>query len=226
MLRWLAILLVGFAWRAGAQDPLRTLPKNYWVEFENPWVRVIHVRYLPHEIVPLHDHPGPPTLFVYLSNAGVVRFLHGESNVVDGERPPVRVGQMRLNPGKKETHRVQNISDQQSDFLRVEFPTVPLALPDFDKRIPVADEAFWSMERPEQVVFDDAHLRLTRIGVAPEMHLAFPAQAGGRTLWLAVAAEGAIVNGKEAHAGEAWDTPALEVRSGAIQVELVRVEVK
>ena len=220
-------LLMGVAVAvAGAQDPLRTLPKNYWVEFETPWVRVIHVRYRPHEIVPLHDHPGPATLFVYLSDAGQVRFLHGESDVVDGVRPAVKVGQMRLNPGKTETHRVENVSDQQSDFLRVEFPTVPLGLPDFDVRIAPANEAFWQAETANKVEFEDTHLRVVRWGVPAHGDATLKASPDRKTAWLAVRVEGATVEGKPAHAGQAWADAQLAVHAGAARVEIVEVELK
>lgn len=219
-------LLLFTGLRVGAQDPLRTLPKNYWVEFSNPWVRVIHVRYLPHEMVPLHDHPGPATLFVYLSDAGQVRFLHAESDVVDGARPPVKTGQMRLSPGKTESHRVQNLSDQQSDFLRVEFPSVPLDLADFDKRIAPADPAFWQTPVPDKVEFDDTHLRVTRLGVLPGESLVLKAPGDGKTVWLAVAVDGGIAAGKPLHAGEAWTAQDQTVVAQKTRLELLRLELK
>ncbi len=56
------------------QDPLRALPKNYQLAFENDVVRVIRVHYGAHEKLLVHDHPKTPTIYVYLSDAGPVRF--------------------------------------------------------------------------------------------------------------------------------------------------------
>ena len=146
--------------------------------------------------------------------------------MVDGLRPPVKVGQMRLNPGKTETHRVENISDQQSDFLRVEFPTVPLGLTDFDVRIAPANEAFWQTATARKVEFDDTHLSVVRWGVQPHGEEALTASPGKKTAWLAVRVEGATVDGKPAHAGQAWAEPKLAVQAGATAVEMVQVELK
>jgi hypothetical protein len=73
-MRILSLLAVG-AGLAFSQDPLRTLPKNYQLTFENEFVRVIRVHYGRHEKLS-HDHPKTPTVYVYLSDAGRVKFKH------------------------------------------------------------------------------------------------------------------------------------------------------
>lgn len=226
MLRLYAGLLFCCATLACAQDPLRTLPNNYWVEFETPWTRVIHVRYPAGATVAQHDHPEVPTLFVYLSDSGPVRFEHGGGEEVDTTRPALKEGQMRLSPGQRETHRIVNLGTVQSDFLRAEFVSLPLGLKELDKRIAAPDAAFWQFPKPERVEFDDPHLRVTRLGVAAGQLTKLSGVPGVRTLWLAVGAPGATVRGKPVHAGEAWDGPLLEVQAGTERAELVRVDVK
>src|ERR1700760_2120264 len=108
-----------------AQDPVKSLPQNYWLEFENPWVKVIHVRYPPHMKLEAHDHPPTPTLYVYLSDSGPVKLDHAGKDTFDLVRPPLKTGQMRISPGRLETHTVENLGDVQSDFLRVELKSLP-----------------------------------------------------------------------------------------------------
>jgi quercetin dioxygenase-like cupin family protein len=69
-----------------SQDPLRTLPKNYKLALENDVVRVIRVHYDAHERLPVHDHPKTPILYVYLSDAGPVRFKHKGDEPYDLQR--------------------------------------------------------------------------------------------------------------------------------------------
>ena len=42
----------------GTQDPVRVDPEHYRVELENEKVRVLRVRYGPHEKSVMHGHPA------------------------------------------------------------------------------------------------------------------------------------------------------------------------
>jgi hypothetical protein len=109
-----------------AQDPLSVLPGNYRVIYENPLVRVVHVLYRAHEKLPLHDHSKTPTVYVYLSDSGPVRFSHVEAHAFTIVRPPETAGTFRVSPGRIEKHEVENLGDIPSEFLRVELKAVPL----------------------------------------------------------------------------------------------------
>jgi hypothetical protein len=221
--RCLAVMaMVGMAVCGYGQNPLKTLPKNYWVEFENPWVRVVQVHYGAGERVAQHDHPKTPTLYVYLSDAGPVRFVHGGEDDFSLTRKPVKTGQLRLSPGREETHSVVSLSKTASDFLRVELKTLPLGFASLHGRVAAAEEDFW--RRPERVEFEDAHLRVTRVGVAPEKSVVL--EGGGRTVWLVVRGEEALGAGKAMHAGQALDSGRFEVRAGGKRVALFEVELK
>ena len=221
MMRLAMAMLVLTGATAGivAQDPIKTLPKNYWVEFENAQVRVVHVHYGAGEHVPVHDHPKTPTLYVYLSDAGPVKFVHTGDDDFALVRKPVRVGQLRLSPGREETHSVVSMSKTSSDFLRVEFKTLPLHLDSMHARMPPVGEDFWKMARPEKTEFEDAHLRIVRVGVLPGQ------SADLKGVVLAVRVNGATVNGKSGHSGEGWDG-SVKVVAGKSRVELLRVELK
>ena len=227
MWRVVAILLavVGVAGCGWAQDPLKTLPHNYWVEFEDPSVRVVHVHYGAGEHVPQHDHPRTPTLYVYLSDAGPVRFVHTGEDDFSIVRKPVQTGQMWLNSGRLETHRVESLSKTSSDFLRVEFKTLPLHIDSMHARVAATGEDFWRAAQPEKVEFEDTHLRIVRVGVQPGKSAMLESRAA-RVVWLAVRVDGAQCAGKTAHAGESWDAAKLGVQAGMKRVEILRVELK
>ena len=109
-----------------AQDPLETLPHAYTRVFENSAVDVIRAYYRPHEKLAVHDHSQFPTVYVYLSNSGPVRFTHVEENPFTMVRPPLQMGMFRVSPGRLEKHEVENLGDIPSEFLRVELKNVPL----------------------------------------------------------------------------------------------------
>ena len=72
----------------------------------------------------MHDHSANPTVYVYLSDSGPVRFTHTESRAEGGAgvltRPPIKAGAFRVSPGRRERHSVENLGSIPSDFLRVE----------------------------------------------------------------------------------------------------------
>ena len=110
---------------ASAQDPVKTFPNNYSVVFKNDAVTVIHAHYGPHEKVGVHDHSAFPTVYVYLSASGPVRFQHFETQTFTVDRPPVSKGAYRVAPGMIEKHTVENLGDISSDYYRVELKHVP-----------------------------------------------------------------------------------------------------
>src|SRR5690349_9550438 len=103
-----------------AQDAQAIAPRSYRPEFENQRVRVTRVVYQPRERIPLHDHPAIPTVYVYLRDSGPVRFVHIGEEPFTLTRPAVRAGGFRLSKGALETHRVESLTDQLTEYLRVE----------------------------------------------------------------------------------------------------------
>jgi hypothetical protein len=127
------VLYLGVAvsfWCSGifAQDPVKAFPASYSLVLENKAVAVIRVHYGPHEKVGVHDHSNYPTIYVYLSDSGPVRFQHYEEKPFTLDRPPAVKGAFRVSPGRPERHTVENLGDIPTDFLRVELKQVPLKL--------------------------------------------------------------------------------------------------
>lgn len=159
-------LLVGTALTAGlaAQDPVVVSPDAYHLEFENGWVKVTRVVYPPKTVIAPHLHTERASAYVYLNDGGPIVFKHEGLPYAGVTRPATRAGSFRVYKGLHEVHSVENPTDVPSEFLRVEFKTVPL------------DEAslrgtFLRDDPPPsgtgtRVQFDNAQVRITRVHVA------------------------------------------------------------
>jgi hypothetical protein len=132
-------------------NPMVAAAKNYRLEFENDSVKVIHAAYGSREKVPVHQHPTFPTVYVYLTDSGPMRFTHITPSYTV-ERRPVSAGGVRFNRNAHiETHVVENLSDMPNEYLRIELKTVPDS-PHPDARLSPDD----------QQGFEDAQVRISR----------------------------------------------------------------
>jgi hypothetical protein len=150
---------------SSAQDAVTTLPESYKLQFENAWVRVVRVHYGPNARLPTHTHTQFASAYVYLNDAGPVIFRHGDGTMGVVTRPPTRAGGFRLYSAFEEVHAVENTTAAPSDFLRVEFKTQPVEPRTLRGR-------FFRLASPEthieNVQFDNAQVRITRILVGPK----------------------------------------------------------
>ena len=100
-----------------AQDPTKTLPKSYKLEFENDSVRTVRVHYDANATLPEHEHPGGVTVYLYFNASPGVRFEHDDGIPIT--RPAVQPGAIRIGAGPGEHHTVTNLADTPTDFIRV-----------------------------------------------------------------------------------------------------------
>jgi len=174
------------------------------IEFENAWVRIVRVHYLPHEKTRAHDHPATPTVYVYTTDGGRLRIVHDEMEkpVI---RPVVKAGAVRFNRGAAEHHQVEELDGVASEYLRIELKTVPLELPQEDVRRAPSD----------RTPFENAMLRILR--VTCEANSACPASDHPEN-------PAVIVTGKKSQ----WlDANAPPVKNSSPEpIEQVRVELK
>jgi hypothetical protein len=120
-----AVTLLAVAFLARAQNPYSTLPRNYTLEFENESVRISRVKYFPGDKLAVHSHPSIPTVYVYLTDGGPIRFIH-KTPPFTLERPAVKAGGVRCNRNAQvETHEVEYLGDSATEYLRIELKTVP-----------------------------------------------------------------------------------------------------
>jgi hypothetical protein len=156
-----AAILCLLAIDAIAQDPLKSLPNAYKLEFENDWVRVVRVHYAPHEKLPAHEHTPTASAYVYLNDGGPVVFKHIDKEYGAVTRPAPTAGSFRVYHGIQEHHEVENQSDAPSEFLRVEFKTYPVN--EKSLRGKYYREDYPAGENFRKVQFENEQIRITRL---------------------------------------------------------------
>jgi quercetin dioxygenase-like cupin family protein len=121
-------LLFTLAAAAAAQ----VVPSDATLEFENPLVRVVRVRYRPHQKTAMHNHPATPTVFVYVTAGGRLRIGHeGEETTI---RPAVKAGAIRFQHAVAERHTVDELDGVASEYLQIELKAQPPDRPAADVR--------------------------------------------------------------------------------------------
>lgn len=147
------------------EDALVVAPQAYKLQSENEWVKVVRVRYAPHERIPAHDHNPTAAAYVYLNDGGPVVFNHLDKEYGAVTRAATKAGSLRIYFGIQELHEVVNTSPLPSDFLRVEFKTEPKNEMSLKGRF--FREPGPAGHNVEKVHFDNEQVRITRlIGVA------------------------------------------------------------
>ena len=94
------------------QDPVKVDPQHYKVEFENAKVRVLRVKYGPHEKSAMHEHPD--AVAVYITD------IHGQFKLPDGstQKADGKAGESLWTPAGK--HAPENIGDKAFELVLVE----------------------------------------------------------------------------------------------------------
>jgi len=159
----LAFVLAQVLLLAPVQGGTGAVERAYQTEFENARVRVTRVRYAPHEKLPTHGHPANPTVYVYLRDSGPVRFIHAGDDPFTLTRPAVKAGGFRLSKGAVETHSIESLSDQPTEYLRVEFKGLTVDRQLFRGRFPPEPRG---RRAAQKVRYEDKQVRITRITCA------------------------------------------------------------
>ncbi len=100
-----------------AQDPVKVDPKHYTVEFENAQVRVLRIRYGPHEKSVMHWHPAGVVILLTDMNTKF-HLANGKTEDRSG-----KAGETR--PALAEKHLPENLSDQPFEAILVELKAKP-----------------------------------------------------------------------------------------------------
>jgi hypothetical protein len=140
-----------------SQEPTRTLPKSYKVEFENDRVRAVRVHYDAKAKLPEHEHPGGITVYFYFNASPGVLFQHDDG--VPITRPSVQPGAIRIGSGPGEHHTVTNLADTPTDFLRVLLKNTDVAI----KGRPM------TRMPPGVMEYDNPMVHISRINLQPGM---------------------------------------------------------
>jgi hypothetical protein len=148
-----------------AQDPMKVAARNYQLQFENDWVRLVRVHYGPREVVPAHFHTERAAAYVYLNDGPPIVFRHVNLPYGDATRPATKTGSFRLYRGIKEVHSVENRTDQESDFLRVEFKTEPAGEDSLRGRF--HREEATPGTNAQKIQFENPQVRISRLTMWP-----------------------------------------------------------
>ena len=98
-----------------AQDPVKVDPKHYTVEFENSQVRVLRIKYGPHEKSIMHRHPNAVAVFLTDGNT-TFTLPKGDPQVTSN-----KAGETRWTPGG--LHLPENTGEQPFEVILVELKT-------------------------------------------------------------------------------------------------------
>lgn len=109
---------------AMAQDATKVDPKHYKVEYEDDNVRVVRIKYGPHEKSVMHEHQNG-NCSIYLTD------MHIKDTMPDGKTSDenVKAGTVECSPVKagKFAHSPENLSDQPLELILVEHKVKPTA---------------------------------------------------------------------------------------------------
>ena len=109
----LAAALAAFTSSAAlAQDAVKVDPKHYSVLVDNAQVRVLRIRYGPHETSVRHSHPN--AVVTYVTNAHI-KFLLGNGKTVEARG---KAGSVAWAPAG--VHTPTNLSDKPMEVILVE----------------------------------------------------------------------------------------------------------
>src|SRR5258706_1675183 len=108
---FLAAFLFAIAIPVMAQDPVKVDSKHYKVEFENARVRVLRIKYGPHEKSVMHRHPASVAYSV-TDATGKFTFPGGKTQDISA-----KAGDVVWNPAGR--HLPENTGDQPFEVLLV-----------------------------------------------------------------------------------------------------------
>jgi len=187
-----ALLAILTATPLAAQDPTKTIPGSYKVQFENDYVRLVRVIYEAGAKLPEHTHPAGTTIYVYLTDSEGVAFRHvGSSNSVV-TRPPVKAGDIRVATGREEHHTAENHSSMHSEFLRIFFKTQnDGGARNLRHRMPRAVEKYENTQMRVTRLTIDTHQERSIVAKEPALLIELPS---GTERWIEAGTTDTIAN--------------------------------
>lgn len=104
-----------------AQDPAQADPQHYKVVFENDQVRVLHIKYGPHEKGVMHEHPA--SLAIWLTDAQST--LASPDGTVQSFQ--AKAGDVEWDEATK--HQGENTGDQPLELYQIEMKPAEMGMP-------------------------------------------------------------------------------------------------
>jgi quercetin dioxygenase-like cupin family protein len=155
---WVVLWLPPPAARAQSLDPLVADPQHYHLEVENQWVRVIRERMGPKETMPMHQHPAPGSVIVFLTDR------HNRLTSPDGVSQELRNRAGDLMWSAPSTHRSENLTSAPFEAVQIEprrpasgTPAPPAAIDKLDAA--AIDSAHYHVE------LENEYVRVLRVSI-------------------------------------------------------------
>jgi quercetin dioxygenase-like cupin family protein len=112
---FIVLFVMAAAFPVLAQDATKVDSKHYKVESENSRVRIVRVKYGPHEKSIMHSHPDLVAIFL---TDGRVKFTYPNGK---SEEQDLKAGQAVYE--KATRHLPENLTDNDMEVILVEFKT-------------------------------------------------------------------------------------------------------
>ena len=202
------LLLVVFAVPLPAQDPAVVSPKIIKVEFENDRVRILRMRYGPHDRSAMHSHPAEL----------VVRVTDGWTRITypDGSSRETKGIAGAIFWPEATTHSVENLKDELMENVEIEFkkanaPSVPVPPPQPSSTAPAPDAVVSLIEEPHHHwKFQNQYVLVTEVTLAPGESTLFHTHAHDN---IAVELSNAVT--QRQFMGKEWQ-PSSQVKIGEV----------
>lgn len=148
---------------AQSLDPLVADPQHYKLEIENQWVRVIREQMAPRETMPMHQHPPPGAVIVFLTGR------HNRLTAPDGAAQELRNQAGDLMWSAASTHRSENLDATAFEAVQIE-PRRPNGVkltpaPAEPMDAPLVDPQHYHVE------IDNEYVRVIRVTIGPHEKL-------------------------------------------------------
>jgi quercetin dioxygenase-like cupin family protein len=156
------VLAVSAAW-AQSLDPLVADPQHYHLEVENQWVRAIREHMGPNEKMPMHQHPLPGSVIVFLTDR------HNRLTSPEGASQELRNRAGDLMWSAASTHRSENLTSEPFEAVQIE-PRKP-------RGASLPSSATGKLDAPAidpqhyHVEFENEFVRVIRVSIAPHEKL-------------------------------------------------------
>ncbi|MBZ5635734.1 MAG: hypothetical protein LAO55_21610 [Acidobacteriia bacterium] len=159
----LAVVLAVPAARAQSLDPLVADPQHYHLEVENKWVRVIREHMAPNERMPMHQHPGPGSVIVFLTDR------HNRLTSPEGVSQELRNRAGDLMWSAPSTHRSENLTSNPFEAVQIE-PRRPAGKA---PPAPAPNQLDATIVDPQhyKVELENEYVRVIRVSIGPHEKL-------------------------------------------------------
>ena len=148
---------------AQSLDPLVIDPKHYNIEVENPWVRAFRERMEPNGTMPMHQHPLPGAVIVFLTDR------HNRLTAPDGTPRELRDHAGDLMWAASTSHRSENLEPIPFEAIQVE-PRRPAGKTFVPAPAEPMDAALVDPEH-YRVEVDNEYVRVLRVTIGPHEKL-------------------------------------------------------